>query len=118
MTQSLPVPHAIADLTPDLMTKALSRRCPGAVVGKIDIGDVEDGTNRRASIQLSYLDGDGPRSVFVKVQGRTVHRLALWVLGAWATEAQFAESGAARPLQHPRPYAAALARRRLATIVE
>jgi hypothetical protein len=117
MTRSLPVPHSITDLTPEWMTTAISRRCPDAVVGEIDIGDIEDGTNRRASIQLSYLDGDGPRSVFVKVQGRTVHRLALWVLGAWSTEARFAESGADRPLEHPRPYAAAINRRRLATIV-
>lgn len=117
MTGALSVPRAMSDLTPDFLTRALARRCPGAVVGKIDIGEVEDGTNRRAPVELSYSEGDGPSSVFVKIQGRTVHRLALWVLGAWATEARFAQSAASRPLRFPAPYAAAIERRRLATIV-
>jgi hypothetical protein len=117
ISPTLPVPHDIPDLTPQLMTAALAIRCPGAVVDKIDIGEIEDGTNRRAPVQLSYAEGSGPRAVFVKVQGRPLHRLALLALRAWATEALFAASGAARPLEHPAPFAAAIDRRRLATIV-
>src|SRR5690349_11586372 len=105
------------DLTPELLTQALGRRCPDAVVATIDIGEIEDGTNCRASVRLTYREGDGPTSVFVKIQGRTIHRLALWVLRAWATEAQFAQSTASRPLEYPKPYAAAINRHRLGTIV-
>lgn len=114
---NLPVPHRIPDLTPELLTRALAARCPGAVVEKVAIGEVEEGTNRRAPIQLSYAEGDGPSAVFVKMHGRPMHRLALRALRAWATEALFAASGAERPLEHPRPYAAAINRRRLATLV-
>ncbi len=107
----------MAGLTPALLTTALSQRCPGAVVAKLDIGEIEDGTNRRASVQLSYSEGVGPASVFIKVHGRPLHRLALLALRAWATEAQLASSGAERPVEHPESYAAAIDPRRLASIV-
>lgn len=117
VTAAIPVPRDLPDLTPPLLTAAIRSRCPGAVVGEIAIGDIADGTNRRAAIRLTYAEGSGPGSVFVKVHGRRLHRLALLALRAWATEALLAGSGAARPLEHPEPFAAAVDRRRLATIV-
>jgi Ser/Thr protein kinase RdoA (MazF antagonist) len=111
------VPGSLADLTPSWMTAALAARCPGAVVGKLAVGETEDGTNRRARVHLAYDEGDGPASVFVKIHGRAMHRWALVALGALATEARLAESGAAMPLERPVPYAAAIDRSRLRTIV-
>jgi hypothetical protein len=81
------------------------------------VGDVEDGTNRRATAHLEYDAGAGPASVFVKIHGRPLHRWALVALGALTAEARLAASGAEIPLDHPRPYAAGIDRNRLRTIV-
>lgn len=111
------VPASIADLTPEWFTAALQPRCPGAVVAKIAIGEIEDGTNRRAPVQLAYDKGDGPASVFVKIHGRPMHRWALVALGALTTEARLAASGIDLPITRPLPYRAEIDRRRLRTIV-
>ena len=113
----LPVPRSLADLTPSWVTAALAGRCAGAVVGAIDVGAVAEGTNRSARVQLSYAEGAGPSSIFVKGQGRLLHRLALAALGAVATEARLADAGVRLPLEHPVPYAAGVDPTRLATIV-
>jgi Ser/Thr protein kinase RdoA (MazF antagonist) len=55
--------------------------------------------------------------VFVKIHGRAMHRWALVALGALTTEARLADSGAAMPLDRPVPYAAAIDRSRLRTVV-
>ncbi len=113
----LPVPSSWTDLDPDWMTAALSAAFPGASVSEVRIGDIAAGTNRRARVHLSYGAGAGPESVFVKREGRWLHRLALSALGAVATEARLFGSGAFLPLEHPAPFAAAVDCRRLATIV-
>jgi Phosphotransferase enzyme family len=99
------------------MTAAISRRHPGAVVGAVAVGDVADGTNRRARVGLDYTFGQGPPSVFVKAQGRLLNRLALLALRALEAEAHLAESGVVLPLEAPEPYAAAINRRRLEVVV-
>src|SRR5581483_3679372 len=103
----LAVPRSLDELTPAWLTDALGQRCPGAVVESADVGEIEDGTNRRAAVRLTYASGEGPESVFVKIHGRGLHRLALVALGALTTEARLAASGAELPLDHPLPYAAA-----------
>lgn len=113
----LSVPQSLADLTPGWLTEAMAVRCPGAVVGKLVIGEVEDGTNRRARVEVAYDEGDGPAAVFVKIHGRAKHRGALLALGALTTEARLAGSGALLPLAHPLPFAAAIDRTKLRTIV-
>jgi hypothetical protein len=75
------------------------------------------GRRRRAAVVLTYAQGDGPESVFVKIHGRALHRLALVALGALTTEARLAASGAELPLDRPLPYAAAIDRSRLRTII-
>lgn len=110
-------PRSWAGVTPAWLTQALSLRCPGAVVAKVSLDEVEDGTNSRARIAVTYEAGSGPPSVFVKREGRIVHRLALLALGAVATEARLASSGVDLPLEHPRPYAAGVDASRLAAIV-
>jgi len=112
----LAVPRSMSEVTPSWLTLAIAGRCPGAVVDAVDAGAVTDGTNRRATLSVSYAEGSGPASVFVKMQGRPRHRVALLALGALATEARLADSGVVLPLEHPMPYAAGVDWRRLATI--
>ncbi len=114
---ALAVPRAWSDLTPSWMTAALSARLPGVDVATVKVGPVHDGTNRRARVEVGYRHGQGPPSVFVKGSGQLVHRLALTVLGATATEARLAASAVTLPLEHPRPYAGAVDRRRMAAVV-
>ena len=113
----LPVPRSLDELTPAWATAAIGRRFPSAVVDEIHVGAVADGTNRRASVGLSYARGTGPDRVFVKVQGRMMHRLALLALRAFTTEARLADSGVALPIDHPEPYGGGVDRARLASVV-
>ncbi len=99
------------------MTAVLAGRLPGAVVGSVNLGPVDDGTNARARVHLTYRQGHGPPSVFVKRSGRLVPRLALAALGALGTEAMLAACGVVLPLEHPRPFAGGLAPGRLGTVV-
>lgn len=99
------------------MTAALSARLPGTVVGEVDVGPVQDGTNTRARVGLSYSRGAGPPSVFVKCPGRLSHRLALVALGALGTEARLASSGVELPIEHPLAYAAGVEWARLGAVV-
>jgi hypothetical protein len=99
------------------MTAAISRRHPGAVVGQLSVGEIADGTNRRARVDLEYTLGQGPASVFVKTHGRMINRLALVALRALESEARLTESGVVLPLETPEPYAAAINRRRLEVVV-
>jgi hypothetical protein len=113
----LSAPRSWSDLTPAWMTFALAPHFPGVVVNGVRIGDVVDGTNSRARVWLSYQSGQGPESVFVKREGRLLNRLALVALGALESEARLFDSGVRLPLEHATPYAAAVDRRRLATVV-
>jgi len=113
----LPVPRRWSDLTPAWLTAALAPHFPGAQVARVEVGDVADGTNRRARLFLRYRAGTGPATVFVKREGRVLNRLALVALGALQSEARLFGSGVPLPLDHPHPYAAAVDARRLATVV-
>jgi hypothetical protein len=99
------------------MTDALTPHFPGAVVTDVWIGDVADGTNRRATIRLRYQSVPGPERVFVKREGRVLNRLALSALSALESEARLFDSGVQLPLEHARPYAAGVDRWRLSTVV-
>ncbi len=113
----LAVPRRWSDVTADWMTAALAGRHPGAVIGDVRVGPVDDGTNARARVALAYTRGEGPPAVFVKRSGRLVPRLALVALRALGTEARLAASGVVLPLPHPRPYAGGVRPARLGTVV-
>lgn len=113
----LAVPRHWSDLTPGWMTEALQPGCPGASVAEVTILDAVDGTNRRARVKIAYSSGTGPGSVFVKREGRVLHRLALVALGALTAEARLAQSGVDLPIEHPSTYAAAIDLARMAAIV-
>ena len=116
----LTVPRRWSELTPEWMTAALSDRCPGAKVATVSVEDAVDGTNSRARVRLGYRPGspaEGPATVFVKREGRVVHRLALVALRALTTEARLALSGEKLPIEHPVAYGAGIDLARLAAIV-
>ena len=113
----LAVPRSWSDLTPSWVTAVLSSCYPGAVVSGVDLGPVEDGTNRRARLRLSYSEGSGPPSIFVKAGGRLVHRLALVALRALGAEARLAASTERLPIEHPRFLGGGFDAGRLATVV-
>lgn len=116
----LSVPRRWSELSPEWMTVALSGRHPGVVVSGVAVADAVDGTNSRARVRVSYGPGSsehGPESVFVKREGRVVHRLALVALGALTAEARLALSGSDLPIEHPLSYGAGIDRARLAVVV-
>ncbi|MBV9661770.1 MAG: phosphotransferase [Acidimicrobiales bacterium] len=111
------VPRRWSDLTPAWMTTALERDFPGVAVAHLEVGDTEEGTNRRARVRLSYSAGTGPETVFVKMPGRPLHRLALAALGASGTEAFLAASDLQLPLEHPHLYGGAVDQVRMSAVV-
>jgi hypothetical protein len=113
----VPVPKSLAALTPSFMTEALAARFPGAAVAEVELGQVADGTNLRARLRLRYVRGEGPASVFVKLSGRLIHRLALVALGALGTEARLAQAGVTLPLEHPQAFFGSVDALRLAAVV-
>lgn len=48
------------------MTAALSAGRPGAVFDAVTVRMRDDGTDRRARLALTYAEGTGPATVFVK----------------------------------------------------
>ncbi len=115
----LTVPRRLAEITPEWATRALSARYPGARVSRVEIADVADGTNRRVRLRLAYAGADGgaPASVFLKLHGRPLHRLALLALRAWSAEGRLAASGVELPIEHPELFSGAWRRRTLASAV-
>lgn len=101
MGAMLAVPTRRADLTAAWATRAVARRHPGAEVEAVRIVPLGVGTNARLRILVSYAGCDGPPSLFVKMPGRSVARLALLALGALASEARLAEATTGLPLEHP-----------------
>jgi hypothetical protein len=113
----LTVPRSWSDLTPAWMTSALASQFPGATVSSVRVGSTVDGTNRRARVHLTYRSRQGPDSVFMKREGRVFNRLALLALGSLESEALLFDSGVRLPVEHPKPLASAIERRRLAAVV-
>jgi len=60
----LSIPQGWDEITPDWMTTALAYHFRGVTVD--DVAGVlrDDGTNRRARLELTYSAGDGPATVF------------------------------------------------------
>ena len=99
------------------MNGALGGRFPGAVVDRVEVLRIDEGTNVRARIAIHYAAGCGPARVFVKMDSTTFHRLLLFALGALTSEARLARSELSLPLEHPDLYAGALQPGRLRAIV-
>ncbi|MGW5071801.1 phosphotransferase [Rhodococcus sp. NPDC004095] len=105
MTVALQVPREWDELTPDWMTTVLAARHPGARVESVKVEMRDDGTNRRARLALTYAEGDGPATVFVKGCDPDHRELVRYTSGLFHEPRLFA-SGAALPLDHPVVYTA------------
>ena len=62
----LSIPQGWDEISPAWMTSALARSFPGAEVDDVRVVLRDDGTNRRARLELGYSAGDGPATVFAK----------------------------------------------------
>jgi hypothetical protein len=62
----LSIPQGWDEITAEWMTAALARDFPGVQVGDVAVVLRDDGTNRRARLQLTYSAGAGPATVFAK----------------------------------------------------
>jgi hypothetical protein len=56
----LTIPHGWHEITPAWMTEAIRRHHPDAVVSDVAVVLRDDGTNRRARLELTYSAGSGP----------------------------------------------------------
>lgn len=108
----LQIPANWDDVTPQWMTRAISRDCPAAQVGSIELLMRDDGTNRRARFGLTYAAGSGPSAVFLKAHSAH-HRIVHLRNGNLFNEARLFASGVELPLDHPRVYFAKIDRLRL-----
>src|SRR2546430_1777564 len=96
------VPGTWDEVTPAWMTEALATVFPGAVVDTVELGDIDDGTTSRTRAELTYREGSGPATVFVKAQGRLDHRLVLAAIRGLRPEAWLFAAGEDLPLEVPR----------------
>lgn len=104
-TAELSIPQGWDAITPVWMTAALRRRHPDVVVDAVTVALRDDGTNRRARLQLSYAAGTGPTTVFAKAVDPEHADLVALTSGLYH-EPRLFMSGAALPLDHPTVYTA------------
>lgn len=97
----LAIPHAWEAVTPGWMTVALARDFPGVEVREVAVALVDDETNRRARLGLSYSRGDGPSTVFAKASDPE-HAAVNARTGGVFNEPRLFASGVALPVDHPR----------------
>lgn len=60
------IPADWDDVTPAWMSAALAASHPGAQIAQVELLLRDDGTNRRARFGLTYAEGTGPATVFLK----------------------------------------------------
>lgn len=96
------LPAEWTDLTAEWLTETLTPNHPGVRVGEVHVLMIDDGTNRRARLGLSYLEGDGPQTVFAKAEGP--HRVLHSRNGNLFNEPDLFASGVSLPLDHPLVY--------------
>ncbi len=101
----LSIPQGWEAISPDWMTTALAAHHPGAVVDDVRVALRDDGTNRRARLELTYSAGSGPATVFAKAVDPAHAELVALTSGLFHEPRLFA-SGVALPLDHPAVYAA------------
>jgi hypothetical protein len=113
----VPVPRDAEQLSPEWVTRALSRRHQGVQVEHVTPLRIDRGTTTRALIELDYKAGEGPTRLFVKMQGGAQHRATMWALDMLNHEARAYRRFDPMPLEAPTVYAAGLDRLRLQSVV-
>ena len=101
----LTIPNGWEEITPAWMTEAIRGRHPDAVVSDIAVVLRDDGTNRRARLELTYSAGSGPATVFAKAADPAHVELVALTSGLFHEPRLFA-SGVVLPLDHPAVYTA------------
>ncbi len=110
MTQpspSLAPPATWDDITPEWMTAALSAGRAGVVIDAVTVQMRDDGTNRRGRLALTYAEGTGPATAFVKGVDPDHRELIKMTSGLFHEPRLFA-AGIELPLEHPVVYATAI----------
>ena len=101
----LPIPNGWEEITPAWMTHAIRRHHPDAVVSDVAVVLRDDGTNRRARLELTYSAGTGPATVFAKAADPAHVELVALTSGLFH-EPRLFTSGVVLPLDHPTVYTA------------
>ncbi|HEY5840498.1 MAG TPA: phosphotransferase [Mycobacterium sp.] len=99
------IPQGWEEITAEWMTTALADHFPGARVDDVAVVLRDDGTNRRARLQLKYSAGAGPATVFAKAVDPEHADLVALTSGLYH-EPRLFSSGVALPLDHPEVYTA------------
>jgi aminoglycoside phosphotransferase (APT) family kinase protein len=102
---ALSIPQNWEAITPEWMTTALGSHHPGVVVDRVRVALRDDGTNRRARLELSYAAGSGPATVFAKAVDPAHAELVALTSGLYHEPRLFA-SEVPLPLDHPAVYVA------------
>jgi Phosphotransferase enzyme family len=102
---SLSVPKTWDDITPDWMSAALAADFPGVEADTVTVELRDDGTNRRARLGITYRDGEGPATVFVKAAD-PAHKALIRLTSGMFHEPRLFTCGAHLPLEHPAVYTA------------
>lgn len=106
MTTDAPaIPTEWDEITPAWMTQALSNHFPGIEVHTVAVALRDDGTNRRARLELTYAKGAGPDTVFVKAAD-PAHKELIRMTSGMFHEPRLFTSGIPLPLEHPTVYTA------------
>jgi aminoglycoside phosphotransferase (APT) family kinase protein len=101
----LSIPQGWDAITPEWMTTVLAGHCPGARVDGVRVALRDDGTNKRARLELTYSDGSGPATVFAKAVDSAHADLVALTSGLF-DEPRLFSSGVALPLDYPAVYTA------------
>lgn len=101
----LSVPNTWDEITPEWMSRALAKHHPGAGVQAVSVAQRDDGTNRRARLALTYFEGSGPATVFVKAAD-PAHKELIRMTSGMFHEPRLFSSEIDLPLEHPLVYAA------------
>lgn len=100
MSTPLQVPQSWDDITPAWMTAALAGHYPDIAVNGVTVEMRDDGTNRRARLGLSYAQGSGPATVFVKAAD-PAHKDLIRMTSGMFHEPRLFMSGVDLALEHP-----------------
>ena len=101
----LSIPQGWEEITAEWMTAALGDHFPGVEVDDVAVMLRDDGTNRRARLQLTYSAGAGPATVFAKAVDPEHADLVALTSGLYH-EPRLFSSGVVLPLDHPAVYTA------------
>lgn len=99
----LRIPTDWTEVTPEWMTAAIAPRLPGARVDTVRLVSHDEGSNMRARFALTYAEGQGPASLFLKQHAPT-NREAHLANGNLYVEAQLYDSGVPLGVDFPAIY--------------